>query len=276
MKNYQEIIKNDFEEEEITIISYLANAFGFNTYDDEVESILVSWAIETCRAIASKTTFEYIKTDEGKFSYLTIMQMPFFSSITEWGCSIRGAWFCWAEHSSVNWYLISANVKDDDDLNGFILAMISLYDSGFKPLEPTQALYDEILTIKIKTITLNEVNKMINWILGTFVHKTDDKSHVAIKTYGGMSVVGYKCSKCDYRWYEKRKFSEQPMSRPAPPSIPIQPIEVPILNPRQITDLELRERVVELEKIVKTLTNSILTMKKSDDEAWLKHFNEIS
>jgi hypothetical protein len=118
---------------------------------------------------------------------------------------------------------------------------------------------------------------MINWILGSFVHKKDVEGHIAEKTYDGMSVLGYKCSKCGYRWYEKRQRTEKPpMPRSAPPPITIQSTkpEQPS-NPRKITELELRERVIELEKIVKILTDSIEALKENDDSTWLKHFNEI-
>ena len=45
---------------------------------------------------------------------------------------------------------------------------------------------------------------MINWLKGLFLHKDNDE-HTGIPTYFGMSVTGYTCSKCGYKWYEKNK-----------------------------------------------------------------------
>jgi transposase-like protein len=46
---------------------------------------------------------------------------------------------------------------------------------------------------------------MPNWMLGIFVHKKNDKNHFAVETYAGMTVTGYTCHECGYKWYVKRK-----------------------------------------------------------------------
>ena len=50
---------------------------------------------------------------------------------------------------------------------------------------------------------------MINWILGAFVHKKNNKNHFAVETYDGMTVKGYECHGCGYKWYVKRKRNKE-------------------------------------------------------------------
>lgn len=45
---------------------------------------------------------------------------------------------------------------------------------------------------------------MINWIKGKLIHKKNSKDHFPVETYAGMSVIGYTCNGCGYRWYEER------------------------------------------------------------------------
>jgi len=47
---------------------------------------------------------------------------------------------------------------------------------------------------------------LINWLIGIFIHKDND-DHEAIERYSGMTCIGYKCSECNYEWYEKRERS---------------------------------------------------------------------
>ena len=71
----------------------LADVFGFTTYDDEMDTLFVSKALEVCRAITDKQTFDYIKDESNYVWYLSLLNMPFFSSKVDWGGSIRGAWW---------------------------------------------------------------------------------------------------------------------------------------------------------------------------------------
>lgn len=45
---------------------------------------------------------------------------------------------------------------------------------------------------------------MFNWLKGIFVHSHDDDSHVPVVRYNGITCTGYICSKCGYKWYEKK------------------------------------------------------------------------
>lgn len=75
-------------------LAYLGNyIFDFTTYDEEMDELFARRAIEVCRAIQGKATFDYIKDREQYVWYLTMMNMPFFAKRTEWGTSIRGAWW---------------------------------------------------------------------------------------------------------------------------------------------------------------------------------------
>jgi len=76
--------KKEFLSEEI---------FNFTTYDGFVSEILATKALEVCKAINRRTTFEYIKDEANYVSYILMCNTPFFSERIEWGCSIRGAWW---------------------------------------------------------------------------------------------------------------------------------------------------------------------------------------
>ena len=45
---------------------------------------------------------------------------------------------------------------------------------------------------------------MKNWFKGKFIHKKNDKKHFPVETYSGMTVIGYRCNGCGYKWYVKR------------------------------------------------------------------------
>jgi len=42
-----------------------------------------------------------------------------------------------------------------------------------------------------------------NWIKGKLC--TNKTGHEPRQRYDGLSVIGYECRYCGYRWYEKRK-----------------------------------------------------------------------
>lgn len=69
------------------------NVFDFTTYDGEMDNLFGSKALEVCKAINSKQTFEYQKDPENYKWYLIMVNMPFFEKKLEWGTSIRGAWW---------------------------------------------------------------------------------------------------------------------------------------------------------------------------------------
>jgi hypothetical protein len=75
-------------------LEYLGNSiFDFTTYDDEMTVLLAGKAVEVCKAITGKTTFEYIENPENYRWYIIMCNMPFFNGRLEWGTSIRGAWW---------------------------------------------------------------------------------------------------------------------------------------------------------------------------------------
>ena len=75
-------------------LEFLANdIFGFKTYENVVSSMMAKKALEVCKAISDKKTFDYIASEEGNFWYLVTVNMPFFENRLEWGTSIRGAWW---------------------------------------------------------------------------------------------------------------------------------------------------------------------------------------
>lgn len=85
---------DDFYERETSNLAYLAGAiFGINTYDDEMDHLMAGKAIEVCRAISGKATFEYIKDAADYQWYLMMCHLPFFADRIDWGGSIRGAWW---------------------------------------------------------------------------------------------------------------------------------------------------------------------------------------
>lgn len=73
---------------------YLADhIFDFTTYDEDMSRAFAIKALEVCRAISGRTTFEYIKDVESYTWYILMCNIPFFARRIEWGTSIRGAWW---------------------------------------------------------------------------------------------------------------------------------------------------------------------------------------
>lgn len=76
-------------------LAYLArNIFDFTTYDDSMDVLFATKAVEVCRALLNLTTGTYIKDAENYRWYLVMCNMPFFAGRIDWGTSIRGAWWC--------------------------------------------------------------------------------------------------------------------------------------------------------------------------------------
>ena len=75
-------------------LEYLSDKiFNFATYDSEMAELFASKAIEVCKAITERKTFEYIGSKENYKWFLLMCNIPFFSERIEWGTSIRGAWW---------------------------------------------------------------------------------------------------------------------------------------------------------------------------------------
>jgi len=67
--------------------------FDFTTYDDQKSEEFGIKALEVCRAISTRKTFEYIADTENYRWFLLMVNMPFFSRRLNWGTSVRGAWW---------------------------------------------------------------------------------------------------------------------------------------------------------------------------------------
>jgi hypothetical protein len=75
-------------------VAYLGDyIFGFTTYDADMSAEFATKALEVCRAITERKTFEYIKDRANYRWFLWVCNMPFFSCRLNWGTSIRGAWW---------------------------------------------------------------------------------------------------------------------------------------------------------------------------------------
>lgn len=86
-----------------TPLEYLGNyIFDFTTYDGSISELFAKKALEVCKCISDKTTFEYQKNPENYRWFLLMCNMHFFSSKIEWGTSIRGCWWnCYKEGITV-------------------------------------------------------------------------------------------------------------------------------------------------------------------------------
>lgn len=135
MGKYTDKLKSNFLEDlenangqEFDFYDYLAEAiFDISTYESEVQEKLVTWCIESCRAILNRKTFEFISEPENNFAYLTVLQFSFFQRKIEWGTSIRGAWFNLEKGSKLP-YEFSEYICSDDDFKEFIADVIMFYD----------------------------------------------------------------------------------------------------------------------------------------------------
>jgi hypothetical protein len=71
--------------------------FGFVTYDSAISEELAIRAIDVCKAISDKKTFDYIADTNNYRWFILMCNMPFFFNRLQWGSSIRGAW--WDVHA---------------------------------------------------------------------------------------------------------------------------------------------------------------------------------
>jgi hypothetical protein len=95
---YRRMLEEGWKESDLngplTRLEYLGDyVFEFITYDREMAELFSSKALEVCKAISDRTTFDYIK-DAGNYRWFLLMcNMDFFSQRLNWGTSIRGAWW---------------------------------------------------------------------------------------------------------------------------------------------------------------------------------------
>lgn len=141
--DYKELLENSFKmvnieqaPDALTRLEYLSDyIFNFTTYEQHCAEVFAKKALEVCRAITEKKTFEYISDDKNKTWYLLMVNFPFFSTRLDWGGSTRGAWWsvpsCETDHHSLDSCGIYVGEKQETDLKipegewgNFILAML--------------------------------------------------------------------------------------------------------------------------------------------------------
>lgn len=125
--NYLKLLEDGFrniqeyESSKMSRLEYLGDEiFGFITYDSEMSELFARKAIEVARAITERTTFEYIDsafrdsdTDISNYSwFLLMLNFDFFKDRTNWGTSIRGAWWDMGRKPNV---FESSGLYDGDD-----------------------------------------------------------------------------------------------------------------------------------------------------------------
>lgn len=92
--NFEKMFNDTQKYGEMSPLEVLNNGlFNFVCDDFEMEKLFISKALEVSYAIANSKTFEYISKKENNQWFLMMMQTPFFRESTDYGVSIRGAWF---------------------------------------------------------------------------------------------------------------------------------------------------------------------------------------
>ncbi|HBO5586088.1 hypothetical protein FA071_04395 [Pseudomonas aeruginosa] len=121
-------------------LGYLASAiFGIGTYDSDMDELMAWRAIEVCKAISNRTTFDYIKDTENYRWYLIMCHLPFFADRIDWGGSIRGAW--WSSYEGIRFescdlysgdaQMCDEIVFDEEGWDAFIKAVIEYGSKEF-------------------------------------------------------------------------------------------------------------------------------------------------
>lgn len=98
--------------------------FDFTTYDSEMDQLFGKKALEVCKAISDKKTFEYQEDEENYKWFLVMVNMPFFKDKLEWGTSIRGAW--WALYGDDKFELNSCGLYEDGGTGQSISQVLEL------------------------------------------------------------------------------------------------------------------------------------------------------
>ena len=111
-------------------LNYLGDyIFKFTTYDSEMGEFFAVVALEVAAAITDNATAAFIDNSDMHHKwYLVMVNMPFFSGRLEWGCSIRGAWWCYFDGE-------------------YTLETLGLYEDGeqLDPLELTRSEWIEFI-----------------------------------------------------------------------------------------------------------------------------------
>jgi len=103
--------------------------FDFTTYDNSMDALFAELMLEVIDCIVNKTTFEYLSDEARYMNYLTMVNMPFFSGMLDWGSSIRGAWFDeyghYTEKEEDKFHYITHELSiPKKDINGFMSQLL--------------------------------------------------------------------------------------------------------------------------------------------------------
>lgn len=101
--NYLELLTNSYKKQSQddgfgcppeSPLEYLGDyIFQFITHDGDMSARFAEKAVEVINAINTRTTFDYIENKDNYQWYLLMLNLPFFADKTEWGTSVRGAWW---------------------------------------------------------------------------------------------------------------------------------------------------------------------------------------
>jgi hypothetical protein len=139
LKNYLQMLEEAYEADDYDFkYEYLASCiFDFCTYDSDIDKLFVDRAIEVCRALNTNSTYAYHESQSEDMPwYIIMMNMPFFSSKTDWGTSMRAAWW---EHGTIKCRfmgladeecLVDIEQLEHDEWVKFIDAVIQFYEAG--------------------------------------------------------------------------------------------------------------------------------------------------
>jgi len=87
-------LKNNMDTSQLEFIG--ENIFGLTTYESEIMEDLTVKCLKTCKAITNRKTFDFVA--ENEMDYITAINFSFFENKLDWGTSIRGAWWDFADN----------------------------------------------------------------------------------------------------------------------------------------------------------------------------------
>ena len=125
MNHYQKMLSDGLAASETgNRLQYLSDEiFDFVTYDSEMAELFSKKAVEVCKAITERKTFEYIEDNqENLIWYLMMCNTPFFLERIEWGTSVRGAWWVGSTFQEVEY--------ESDEWERFVEAIIEFANTN--------------------------------------------------------------------------------------------------------------------------------------------------
>lgn len=136
--DYLELLEKSYKaglscEDHSSVDGFLANLFGLTLYDESADELFVRKYVEVVDAITENTTFEYIKDQDNYMWYLIVVNSMFLKGRTDWGASIRGAWWdskqpplvCFLRDS--NWHVIEELEFVGNTWKKFVKAVVEFY-----------------------------------------------------------------------------------------------------------------------------------------------------